>query len=43
MTDLPDYTLVGVNRVTIYNKRVHDHTLSPLGVADSLALTWVSK
>ena len=43
MTDLPDYTLVGVNRVTIYNKKVHDHTLSPVGVADSLALAWISK
>lgn len=39
--DLPDYPLVGIRRVTIYNKKVQNHTVSPLGVDESFAELWI--
>jgi peptide/nickel transport system substrate-binding protein len=43
MRDLPDLPLVAVSRLTLYNKKVHAHTESPVGPADSFADTWLAK
>jgi len=43
MTDLPDYSLVYLLRVTIYNKRVNDLILRPMGVFDNFAEAYLDK
>jgi peptide/nickel transport system substrate-binding protein len=41
--DVPDINLVSPQYITIYNKRVHDHSLTADGVESNLADVWLDK
>ncbi|MDN7182862.1 ABC transporter substrate-binding protein [Caballeronia sp. SEWSISQ10-4 2] len=41
--DLPDITLASPQYVTVYNRRLHDHTVSPDGTASSFADAWLQR
>lgn len=41
--DLPDLNLVSPQWVTLASKRVHDHSISPDGLAASFADVWLSR
>jgi peptide/nickel transport system substrate-binding protein len=43
MTDLPDYSLVSILQVTIYNKRVKDLIIRPMASWDSFAEAYLDK
>ncbi|MDE1180856.1 ABC transporter substrate-binding protein [Paraburkholderia sp.] len=41
--ELPDLTLASPQYVTVYNRALHDHTVSPDGTASSFADAWVQR
>ncbi|WP_414441717.1 ABC transporter substrate-binding protein [Burkholderia sp. 22PA0106] len=41
--DLPDLTLLSPQYVTVYNRAVHDHTVSPDGTAGNFAAAWLQR
>ncbi|WP_105506295.1 ABC transporter substrate-binding protein [Paraburkholderia sp. BL21I4N1] len=41
--DLPDLTLASPQYVTVYNRTLHDHTLSADGTASSFADAWIQR
>jgi peptide/nickel transport system substrate-binding protein len=42
-SNLPDIDLVEPQQVTIYNRRVHDHTISPDGLDSNFADVYLSQ
>jgi peptide/nickel transport system substrate-binding protein len=41
--DVPDITLLTLNQFTIFNKRVHDHTIGAGGLNENFAQVWVDQ
>jgi peptide/nickel transport system substrate-binding protein len=41
--DIPDLNLIGLDQVTIYNRRVHDHTVGADGVNGNLSDVWLDR
>ena len=41
--DLPDINLVSPQFITIYNRKVHDHSLTADGVEGNLSGVWLDK
>jgi peptide/nickel transport system substrate-binding protein len=41
--DLPAIPILGQERVTIYNKKVKNHTISPAGIYDTYADAYMTE
>lgn len=41
MDELPSLPIVACNRLTVSNKRVHDHTMGAIGAIGSMSYAWV--
>ena len=41
--EVPDITLLTLNQFTIFNKRVHDHTIGAGGLNENFADVWVDQ